>query len=180
MAAVVVFTLGNSADAFLLLRLNDVGVEAFWIAILWALFSLVKMGSNLIGGRLSDGMGRKPLIIAGWLFYAGIYLLMGFTTSTAFLIILFLAYGLYFGVTEPVERAWVAGLAPANLRGTAFGYYNGAIGIGALPASIIFGGIWAAFGPAPAFTFGAVMAAVAVVILVGVPEQRRIGAAQSP
>ena len=180
MAAVVVFTLGNSADAFLLLRLNDVGVEAFWIAILWALFSLVKMGSNLIGGRLSDGMGRKPLIIAGWLFYAGIYLLMGFTTSTAFLIILFLAYGLYFGVTEPVERAWVAGLAPANLRGTAFGYYNGAIGIGALPASIIFGGIWAAFGPAPAFTFGAVMAAIAVVILVGVPEQRRIGAAQSP
>jgi sugar phosphate permease len=119
------------------------------------------------------------LIIAGWLFYAVIYLLMGFTTSTPLLVTLVLAYGLYFGVTEPVERAWVAGLAPANLRGTAFGYYNGAIGIGALPASIIFGGIWAAFGPAPAFTFGAVMAAIAVAILVGVPGQRRSIAAHS-
>lgn len=170
--AVMVFTLGNSADAFLLLRLSDAGVGVIWIAVLWSMFSLVKMGSNLIGGRLSDRVGRKPLVLAGWVFYAAIYLAMGITSSTPLLIALFLAYGLYFGVTEPVERAWVAGLAPADLRGSAFGYYNAAIGIGALPASIIFGGIWAAFGPATAFTFGASVAAVAALILVGVPESR--------
>ncbi len=171
-AAVGIFTLGNSADAFLLLRLSDAGVSTVWIALLWALFSLVKMGSNLIGGRMSDRVGRKPMVLMGWVFYAVVYLLMGFTTSTAFLIVLFLAYGLYFGMTEPVERAWVASLAPADLRGSAFGYYNGAIGIGALPASIVFGGIWAAFGPAAAFTFGAVMAGIAVLVLLRVPEVR--------
>ncbi|MCZ7533044.1 MAG: MFS transporter [Acidimicrobiia bacterium] len=177
MAAVVVFTLGNSADAFLLLRLSDAGVSAVWIAVLWSLFSLVKMGSNLIGGRLSDRSGPKQLVLVGWVFYAAIYLGMGFATSTPVLVALFLGYGLYFGVTEPVERAWVAGLAPADLRGSAFGYYNGAIGIGALPASVAFGGIWAAFGPRAAFTFGAVMAGFAVLILLRVPEHRRTQAA---
>lgn len=172
MAAIVVFTLGNSADAFLILRLSDAGVSVIWIAILWSMFSLVKMGSNLVGGRLSDRVGRKPLILVGWTFYAAIYLAMGISTSTPVLIALFLVYGLYFGVTEPVERAWVAGLAPSDLRGSAFGYYNGAVGIGALPASIIFGGIWAAFGPAAAFVFGASMAAIAVLILLRVPETR--------
>lgn len=174
LAAVVVFTLGNSADAFLLLRLSNAGVTAVWIALLWSLFSMVKMGSNLIGGRLSDRIGRKPLVLLGWTFYAAIYLSMAIASSTAILIGLFVAYGLYFGVTEPVERAWVAGLAPADLRGSAFGYYNGAVGIGALPASIVFGGIWAAFGPTAAFSFGAVMAAVAVLILIRVPENRPV------
>ncbi|MCL1595471.1 MAG: MFS transporter [Actinomycetia bacterium] len=172
MVAVVVFTLGNSADAFLLLRLSDAGVSVVWIALLWSLFSLVKMGSNLIGGRLSDRVGRKRLVVAGWILYGAIYLGMGMASSTSVLIGLFLAYGLYFGLTEPVERAWVASLAPSDLRGSAFGYYNGAVGIGALPASIVFGGIWAAFGPGVAFTFGAVLAAIAVVILLSVPEHQ--------
>jgi len=173
MAAVVMFTLGNSADAFLLLRLSDQGVSVMWIAILWAMFSLVKMASNLVGGRLSDRLGRKRLVLAGWIFYAVVYLSMGIASTTPVLIALFLAYGLYFGLTEPVERAWVASLAPSDLRGSAFGYYNGAVGIGALPASIVFGGIWAAFGPTAAFTFGAAMAAIAVLILFSVPEGRK-------
>ncbi len=177
MAAVIVFTLGNSADAFLLLRLSDAGVSVVWIAILWSMFSLVKMAANLVGGRLSDRTGRKPLVLAGWTFYALVYLGMALASSTAALIGLFLVYGLYFGLTEPVERAWVASLAPDDLRGSAFGYYNGAIGIGALPASVIFGGIWAVFGPAAAFVFGAVMAGVASLVLLGVPEVRRASTA---
>ena len=177
MAAVVVFTLGNSADAFLLLRLDDAGVSPVWIAVLWSAFSLVKMGSNLVGGRMSDVVGAKPLVLAGWLLYAAIYFAMGVTTSTTLLILLFLAYGLYFGVTEPVERSWVARLAPAHLRGSAFGYYNGAIGIAALPASIVFGGLWAAFGPEAAFTFGAVLALVASLILIKAPTEPRFSAA---
>lgn len=176
MAAVVVFTLGNSADAFLLLRLSDADVGVTWIAVLWSTFSLVKMASNLVGGRMSDRIGHKPLVILGWVFYAVVYLLMGISSWTPFLIVLFLGYGLYFGVTEPVERAWVATLAPSDLRGSAFGYYNGAIGLGALPASVIFGGLWAAFGPATAFVFGAAMAAVATVILVRVPDPSSVAA----
>lgn len=165
MAAVVVFTLGNSADAFLLLRLSDSGVSLVMIAILWSVFSMVKMASNLFGGRLSDRIGPKPMLLAGWILYAGIYLAMALVSSQVVFIALFLAYGLYFGLTEPVERAWVAALAPQDLRGSAFGYYNGAVGIGALPASVVFGGIWAITGPSAAFMFGAAMALIAAIIL---------------
>ncbi|MFH2072935.1 MAG: MFS transporter [Actinomycetota bacterium] len=170
MAAVFVFTLGNSADAFLLLRLTAAGVSLVWVAVLWSLFHVVKMGANLVGGRLSDRVGRKGLILAGWTIYALVYLGMAVTSDVALLIGLLLVYGTYFGLTEPVERAWVADLAPADLRGSAFGYYNAAIGIGALPANLAFGGIWAAFGPGPAFLTGAALAAVAGLLLTGVPE----------
>jgi MFS family permease len=170
--AVLIFTLGNSADAFLLLRFVDVGVSLIWVAVFWSLFSLVKMGANLAGGRLSDSVGRKRLVLAGWAVYALVYLGMALTSAIAPLVGLFFVYGIYFGLTEPVERAWVADLAPADLRGSGFGYYNGAIGIGALPANIAFGGIWAAFGPEAAFLFGASLAGLAALVLLGVPGQR--------
>lgn len=173
LVAVVVFTLGNSADAFLLLRLGDAGISLVWIALLWSAFSMVKVAATWLGGRLSDRAGRKRPILVGWIFYALIYLGLGMVDSTVPLITLFLLYGVYFGLTEPVERAWVADLAPGDRRGAAFGYYNAAIGIGALPANLVFGWIWAAHGPAAAFTFGAVMAAVAAVILLGVPDRGR-------
>jgi MFS family permease len=177
LAAILVFTLGNSTDAFLLLRLNDAGVSPAWIAVLWALLSGMKMIFSLVMGPMSDRYGRKRLQIAGWVLYAAIYLGMALVSSTAAVIGLFILYGAYFGFTEPVERAWVAGLAPANLRGSAFGYYNAAIGIGALPASIVFGAIWVTVSPAAAFAFGAVLAGIAVLMLLRVPEQRSVPAA---
>ncbi|MCJ7725604.1 MAG: MFS transporter [Acidimicrobiia bacterium] len=179
MAAVFIFTLGNSADAFLLLRLFEASVSLVWVAVLWSLFSLVKMAANLAGGRLSDRVGRKWLVLAGWTVYAAVYLGMALTSDIALLIALFLVYGIHFGFTEPVERAWVADLAPADLRGSGFGYYNGAIGIGALPANLLFGGIWAAFGPRPAFLMGAAFAGVAAIVLLGAPERRDSGAGQA-
>jgi MFS family permease len=172
LAAILVFTLGNSTDAFLLLRLNDAGVSAAWIAVLWAMLSGMKMIFSIVIGPMSDRYGRKRLQVAGWVLYAFVYLGMALVSSTAAVIGLFIVYGAYFGFTEPVERAWVAGLAPANLRGSAFGYYNAAIGIGALPASIVFGAIWVTVSPAAAFGFGAVLAGVAVLMLLRVPEQR--------
>jgi len=171
-----VFTLGNSTDAFLLLRLSEAGVPASWIAVLWSVHSGVKMISTSYGGPLSDRVGRRPLILLGWAFYALIYFAFALTSSSAGLIVVFLAYGIYFGFTEPSEKAWVADLVPAQLRGTAFGYYNGIIGLGALPASLIFGFLWRTWGVTTAFLTGAGFAAAASVLLlvsVKTPDPRR-------
>ncbi len=170
--AVCIFTLGNSTDAFLLLRLSYAGVEAGWIAALWSFHHVVKMGASGAGGWLSDKLGRRPLVISGWIYYAAIYLAFGLIDSTGWLIAVFVLYGVYFGLTEPTERAWVADLAPAELRAEAFGWYNGAIGIATLPASAIFGVLWSLWGPLAAFSTGAALALLAGLILLTVPARR--------
>jgi len=171
MAAVVVFTLGNSTDAFLLLRLNSAGVGGTGVALLWSGFHLVKVVSTLAGGRASDRLGRKPMIMAGWLYYAVIYLLFALLETEGALITTFLLYGLYFGLTEPVERAWIASLVPPELRGRAFGWYNGAVGIASLPASLLFGLIWQQWGSGYAFVTGGVLALLGCVLISGVRER---------
>jgi MFS family permease len=160
---VFVFTLGNSTDAFLLLRANQLGVPAALAPILWAMLHVVKSASSTPGGILSDRIGRKPLIIAGWLVYGVVYLLFARATEAWQAWALFAVYGLYFGLTEGVEKALVTDLVPAARRGAAFGWYNLALGVGAFPASIIFGEIWDRSGAPAAFTFGAAMALIAAV-----------------
>ncbi len=169
----LVFTLGCSTDAFLLLRASQLGVAAAMIPLLWAAHNLVKSLTNTPGGALSDKLGRKPLIVAGWIVYAIVYLLFGRATTEWQVWALFLVYGLYFGLTEGVEKALVADLVPASKRGTAFGWYNFTIGLGALPASVIFGLVWDRVSPAAAFEMGAALAGVAAVGLVWlVPRSR--------
>lgn len=155
------FTLGNSTDAFLLLRAAQLGVPAAMVPLLWALLHVVKAASSTPGGVLSDRIGRAPLIIGGWLLYGLVYLGLAAADAAWQVWALFLVYGIYFGMTEGVERALVADLVPEARRGTAFGWYNLAIAVGALPASIIFGAIWDAAGAPAAFTFGAAMAMAA-------------------
>jgi MFS family permease len=169
--ALLVFNLGNSTDAFLLLRLADGGVEPKLLALLWSLHHVVKMIATYVGGRLSDRVGRRGMILTGWLVYAAVYLALAFVQSSTGLIAVFLAYGLYFGLTEPVEKAWVADLVPARLRGTAFGWYHGSVGLAALPASLLFGFLWHQFGVAVAFVTGATLAAVAAIMLGFVPDR---------
>jgi MFS family permease len=165
LAAIVVFTLGNSTDAFLLLRLGMEGIDASLIAVLWAAQHAVKMVATYLGGILSDRHGRRSMIALGWLFYAAIYIAFALIDSPTVLVALFLAYGVYFGLTEPVERAWIADLAPSDRRGGAFGWYHAAIGLAALPASLLFGAVWATLGPAVAFGLGAGLALVASALL---------------
>ena len=170
LGAIFVFTLGNSTDAFLLLRLKDVGISTASIALIWAFHNMVRMVSTYLGGSLSDRTGRRAMILAGWLFYAGIYLAFGWAGSRLFLVAIFIAYGLYYGLTEPAEKAWVADLAPAGRRGGSFGFYHLAIGVGALPASLLFGFLWHRFGTFVAFTTGAGLALAASLMLLGMPR----------
>lgn len=169
--ALVVFTLGNSSDAFLLLQLSREGFTAVWVTGLWSAFHVVKMISAYGAGSLSDRVGRRWLMLGGWSIYAVVYAGFGLWQGPWVGVALFMVYGLYYGCTEPVERAWVASLAPGGLRGSAFGAYHGAIGLAALPASVLFGLLFERLGPAPAFFTGAALAAVAAVVLLGVPER---------
>jgi MFS family permease len=163
--ALLVFTLGNSTDAFLLLRLSDAGIPASWIAVLWSTHHIIKMIATYVGGRLTDTLGPRRMIIGGWFVYASTYLAFALVSTPTSLIAVFLAYGIYFGLTEPSEKTWVAAMVPARLRGTAFGYYHSVIGLGALPASILFGFLWHSLGPTAAFGTGAGLAVGASLLL---------------
>ena len=165
LAVLFVFSLGNSTDAFLLLRLSELGVGAAWIPIAWAALHVVKAVVSPIGGHLSDRMSRRSLIAAGWLVYAAVYGGFALASSAAALVPLFLVYGVYYGLTEGVEKAVVADLAPAGRRGAAFGAYHAVIGIGALAASLVFAAVWKAAGAPAAFALGAALALVSSALL---------------
>jgi MFS family permease len=161
LAIVFLFTLGNSTDAFLLLRSNQLGVAVALAPILWAFFNGVKAALGTWGGGLSDRFGRKPLIIAGWTVYALVYLGFAMATSQWHAWALFAAYALFYAFTEGTEKAFVADCVAPERRGAAFGWFNLAIGLGALPASLIFGAIWDRVSPHAAFLFGASLAILA-------------------
>ncbi|MDH5542979.1 MAG: MFS transporter [Nitrospinota bacterium] len=161
LAAILIFTLGNSTDAFLLLRLYESGVQSGYIAVLWSAHHVVKAVTTYYGGLYTDRLGRRFMILAGWLIYTLVYFGFAVTDSPTGLILIFLSYGIYFGFTEPSQRALVADLVPAHLRGTAFGYYHLTVGIGALPASVMFGLIWQTWGAPSAFLTGSCLALVA-------------------
>jgi MFS family permease len=163
LGVILLFTLGNSTDAFLLLRANQLGVPVALAPILWAALHVVKTASNVPGGALSDRIGRRPTLIAGWLLYALVY--FGFARANAAweAWALFAVYGVFFGLTEGSERALVADMVSLERRGTAFGWYNLAIGLGALPASLLFGFGWDRAGAPAAFVMGASLALAASV-----------------
>ena len=157
----LLFTLGNSTDAFLLLRANELGISVALAPVVWAFLNLVKSSTGVLGGTLSDKIGRKPLIVGGWVLYAAVYYGFARATTSWHAWGLFAAYGVFYGMTEGVEKALVADVVPANRRGAAFGWFNLAIGLGALPASLIFGSIWDRSGAQTAFLFGASLALTA-------------------
>ncbi|MBK5274504.1 MAG: MFS transporter [Desulfuromonadales bacterium] len=169
LAILLIFTLGNSSDAFLLLKASQAGMSASRVALLWTSFHVVKMLATMPFGAFSDRIGRKRVIICGWGVYALAYAGFALADSQWQIWCVFLFYGIFYGLTEGVEKALVADLALVGQSGTAFGWYNLAIGVGALPASLIFGAIWTWASPAAAFTFGAGLAAVAALLLTMLP-----------
>lgn len=169
-AALFVFTLGNSTDAFLLLRARDLGVSIAALPLLWSLLHVTKSATSLPGGGLSDRLGRKWMIVLGWGIYAAVYVGFGYASTQVEVWMLFAAYGLFFGLTEGTEKALIADLAPTQ-RGIAYGYYHLIIGIAALPASVVFGALWSWGGPPLAFATGAALAGVATLLLVALVRE---------
>ncbi|RMF18557.1 MAG: MFS transporter [Deltaproteobacteria bacterium] len=167
------FTLGNSSDAFLLLRASECGVRGELIPLLWAMLHVVKSATSMPAGAWSDRIGRKPALAAGWGVYAVVYL--GFAVARADWQIwtLFGLYGVYFGLTEGAEKAFVADLVEPPMRATAYGLHGFAVGMVALPASLLMGWLWTAWSAPAAFLVGAVLALVAGgLLLSAVPAPR--------
>ena len=169
--ALVIFTLGNSSDAFLLVRAGELGVPAKSIPLLWCVFHIVKSSSNLILGRAVDKFGARPMIIIGWVVYAMVYIAFGLATTAWQIWGLFLCYALFYGFTEPAEKTLVTEIVGNERRGLAYGWYNFSVGIATLPASLIFGALYQLFGPFVAFGSGAALAFLAMILLLGVRVQ---------
>ncbi|HEV7699746.1 MAG TPA: MFS transporter [Pyrinomonadaceae bacterium] len=162
---IALFTLSNSTDAFLLLRAGQAGITPLLLPLLWVTLHVSKVVSSLIGGNLSDKFGRKSVIIGGWSVYALVYAGFAFVSSPWQCWALFIIYGVYFGLSEGVEKAFVADMVPPEKRGTAFGLYNMAYGITVFPASLLFGLAWNQLGASTAFIASAAVSVAAIALL---------------
>jgi MFS family permease len=175
---VALFTLGASADSFLMLRMSDLGLAAQWIPIAWVSLNASKALLNVPGGKISDRFGRRRAQVAGWLVYAAAYALFPTTRSVALTWGLLVAYGAYYGLTEGGEKALVADLTPAELRGRGYGALHAITGIAVLPANAIFGALYAEHAPL-AFWASAGCALIAAIGLAALGGKVQ-GAPQNP
>jgi MFS family permease len=168
---VILFMLGNSSDSFIILRAQERGLNVLQTLFMLMTFTAIYTALSGPLGALSDRIGRRKLMIGGWLAYALVYLGFALAKSGWQVWALFGLYGLYYAATEGVAKAFVADLVPDAKRGTAYGLFNAAIGITALPASLIAGLLWqgawawAGFGPSAPFLFGAVLSLFASLLL---------------
>jgi MFS family permease len=171
---VALFTLGNAADAFLLLRARELGVTATLIPIIWLVHNAVRAALSTTGGALSDRLGRRRMIITGWLLYALVYLGFAHASAAWHAWALLVGYGIYYALVEGGEKALVADLAPKRARGRAFGLFHAVVGLGALPASFGFGLLAERYGARLPFSVAAGLAlAAATLLLTAVKEPRR-------
>ncbi|MCL1791742.1 MAG: MFS transporter [Peptococcaceae bacterium] len=162
---VLLFTLGNSSNVFLLLKAQTVGFNAVNVILLYFIYSVTAAVFSMPLGRLSDKIGRKKLLVSGYFVFAIVYLGFAMAFSQGFMVLLFVLYGLYTAMITGVERAYVAEIAPANLKGTMLGLQATVAGLALLPASLITGILWSVYGSVVPFVFGAVLSLAAAVVL---------------
>ena len=168
--SLLVFTLANSSDAFLLIRASELGVTTAWLPILWSVLHMAKSLGNRLAGRLADRWSPRLLILFGWGLYAAVYLAFGVATHVWHAWVLFLAYAAFYALTEPAEKKLVARFATQGEAGAAFGWFHSVLGIANLPSSLLFGWLYQSFGPATAFGWGAAAAILASGLLIQVRE----------
>jgi len=160
-----VFSLGNSSDAFLLLRASELGVATASVPLLWSVLHVAKVVSSYLGGGFADRIARPKLIVIGWAVYAATYLAFAAASEPWHVWALFIVYGCYYGLTEPAEKALVRELAPAEARGRAYGFYNFITGATAIPAGLCMGLLWQSFGATAALATGALLAGASSIAL---------------
>ena len=168
------FTLGNSSDFFLILDAQHVKTPLLQVVLMLVLFNITYALVSTPMGVLSDKMGRKRVISIGWLIYGLVYLGFALSSNIWQLWVLFAVYGIYYGICEGVARAFVADMVPVERRGTAYGLYNGIVGLMALPASLIAGVMWDKIAPAATFYFGAGLALLAMVGMMFIIKERKV------
>ncbi|MEO6420974.1 MAG: MFS transporter [Polyangiaceae bacterium] len=171
LAVVLIFTLGASADSFLLLRMMDLGLRAAYVPLAWLSLSAAKAATNVAGGKISDHFGRRRTLAAAWVVYAAAYALFPLTKSLVFSWILLVAYGSYYGLAEGGEKAIVADLAQPSERGRAFGAFHAVTGLAVLPANLVFGSLYGAH-PALAFGMGSAFALSAAIGLLALSRAK--------
>ena len=173
---ITLFTLGNSSDAFLILRARAAGLSVPGVLGMMLTFNLIYAVLSGPAGALSDRLGRRRLLTAGWGVYAFVYLGFAWMRAPWQAWLLMAVYGMYYALTEGIGRAFVADLVSAEARGTAYGVYHAAIGLAALPASLMAGilwqgiGAWPGFGPAAPFFVGGGLALAALILLTRLPR----------
>jgi MFS family permease len=165
LAILLLFALGNSSDAFLLLRAKDLGVPIAALPLLWAVFHMSKVASSYLGGAWSDRIARHKLIVSGWMVYAATYLAFGLATRAWHAWAIFIVHGIYYGLTEAAEKALVTDLAPVGVRGRAYGAYHFILGASAIPAGLLTGWLWQTWSPFVALATGAGIAAASAIAL---------------
>jgi MFS family permease len=170
---ILLFTLGNSSDMFIILRAQNVGFSVVLIPIVYAVFNLVSAVTAVPAGKLADKVGRRKVIAYGWCIYAFVYAGLSMISSAWMIWPLYALYGLFYSLTEGSSKALVAEFVSDENRGAAYGLYSAAVGIMALPASMIAGLLWNHISPAAPFGFGALMAGIAFIGLVLLPEQNK-------
>jgi MFS family permease len=165
-----IFALGNSSDAFLILQAKNVGMNETLIPLAYLVFNLTYTFFSIPTGILSDRIGRRPVIIGGYIIFAIIYLGFGLVHHPIGIWILFIFYGLYYAATEGIQKAYIADLVPLGKRGTAMGTFNAFTGIAALPASILAGFLWQDFGPLITFGASSSLAILSAILLFIIKE----------
>ena len=163
--AVILFTLGNSSNAFLLLRAKSVGFDDTAVILLYFIYNISASLLSIPAGRRSDKVGRKRLLVAGYMVFAVVYFGFAFAFNEVFMIILFILYGAHTAMIAGVERAFIAEISPKELKGTMLGLHSTVVGIALLPASSIAGVLWTSFGARVPFVFGACMSLIAACLL---------------
>ena len=159
--AVGLFALGRIPETFLLLRGHELGMGVVELLLLWAAAHVVKALTAESAGRLADRHGRRPVLLVGYAVYVLALTGLAITASVTHLWLLSLLLGLHFGLTEGAERALVRDLAPSTVRGTAFGWFHTIVGLAAIPAGLLLGGLWTLWGAPPAFLVSAGITAAA-------------------
>jgi MFS family permease len=165
LAIIFVFTLGNSTDALLLVKANDVGVKVAFIPLVYLVMNIVSVVAAIPAGSLSDRRGKEKVLIAGFIIYAIVYIGFGLTTSPYSVVGLFAVYGLYSAATDGIQKAFISDLVDKNKTGTGLGIYNALLGITLLPASLIAGILYDKVNSRVPFYFGASMAIISAILM---------------